>query len=105
MYGVYFQRAMRESDMSRVAMQFADAARLAREAGFDAVEIHMGHGYLLNQFLSPLSNRRRDRFGGDVEHRTRFPPLVLRHVQAAARAGQARQFDSGEAYPARAEVP
>lgn len=86
MYGVYFQRAMRESDMFRVAMQFADAARLAREAGFDAVEIHMGHGYLLNQFLSPLSNRRRDRFGGEAENRTRFPAMVLRHVKDAVGA-------------------
>lgn len=86
MYGVYFQRAMAESDMSRVATQFADAARLAREAGFDAVEIHMGHGYLLNQFLSPLSNRRRDRFGGEVENRTRFPAMVLRHVKEAVGA-------------------
>ena len=81
MHGVYFQRAMREGDMARVAGQFAEAARLAREAGFDAVEIHMGHGYLLSQFLSPLGNRRRDRFGGSVENRTRFPAQVLRQVK------------------------
>ncbi|SCV01794.1 NADH:flavin oxidoreductase [Cupriavidus necator] len=86
LHGVYFQRAMREADMSRVAGQFAAAARLAREAGFDAVEIHMGHGYLLNQFLSPLSNRRRDAFGGSVENRTRFPAAVLRQVKDAVGA-------------------
>ncbi|MFS8933250.1 NADH:flavin oxidoreductase [Cupriavidus taiwanensis] len=86
MHGVYFQRAMRAPDMERVAGQFAAAARLARDAGFDAVEIHMGHGYLLNQFLSPLSNRRRDAFGGSVENRTRFPAAVLRQVKDAVGA-------------------
>ncbi|WP_265919765.1 NADH:flavin oxidoreductase [Cupriavidus nantongensis] len=86
MHGVYFQRAMRAPDMERVAGQFAAAARLARDAGFDAVEIHMGHGYLLNQFLSPLSNRRRDGFGGSVENRTRFPAAVLRRVKDAVGA-------------------
>lgn len=86
MHGVYFQRAMQAPDMERVAGQFAAAARLARDAGFDAVEIHMGHGYLLNQFLSPLSNRRRDAFGGTVENRTRFPAAVLRRVKDAVGA-------------------
>lgn len=86
MHGVYFQRAMRVPDMERVAGQFAAAARLARDAGFDAVEIHMGHGYLLNQFLSPLSNRRRDAFGGSVENRSRFPAAVLRRVKDAVGA-------------------
>ncbi|SPS01905.1 NADH:flavin oxidoreductase [Cupriavidus taiwanensis] len=89
MHGVYFQRAMRAPDLERVAGQFAAAARLAREAGFDAVEIHMGHGYLLNQFLSPLSNRRRDAFGGSVENRTRFPAAVLRQVKDAVGAALA----------------
>ncbi|CAG9176904.1 NADH oxidase [Cupriavidus pinatubonensis] len=89
MHGVYFQRAMSQADMSRRAAQFAQAARLAREAGFDAVEIHMGHGYLLNQFLSPLSNRRRDMFGGSVENRTRFPAMVLRQVKDAVGADMA----------------
>jgi 2,4-dienoyl-CoA reductase-like NADH-dependent reductase (Old Yellow Enzyme family) len=69
--------------MARVAEEFAQAARLAREAGFDAVEIHMGHGYLLNQFLSPLSNKRRDGYGGTPEQRARFPASVLRAVKDA----------------------
>ena len=60
-----------------------DAAKLCREAGFDAVEIHMGHGYLLNQFISPLSNKRRDEFGGCAEDRARFPAEVLRRVKEA----------------------
>lgn len=58
--GNHWQRAMNEADMDRVAGEFVAAAQLCREAGFDAVEIHMGHGYLLNQFISPLSNRRKD---------------------------------------------
>lgn len=81
--GILFQKAMDEADMRRVADEFAQAAMLAREAGFDAVEIHMGHGYLLNQFLSPLSNRRRDDYGGSVEARSRFPAMVLRRAKDA----------------------
>ena len=79
--GILWQTAMSEADMQRVANEFAQASVLAREAGFDAVEIHMGHGYLLNQFLSPLSNRRRDQYGGSAEARTRFPAMVLRRVK------------------------
>ena len=66
--------------MERVAAEFVRGAQLAREAGFDAVEIHMGHGYLLSQFLSPLYNRRRDAYGGDVRGRARFPVQVLERV-------------------------
>ncbi|MCU1717659.1 NADH:flavin oxidoreductase [Pseudomonas sp. 5P_3.1_Bac2] len=81
--GILWQTQMQVADMERVAAEFARAAQLAREAGFDAVEIHMGHGYLLNQFLSPLSNKRKDGYGGSVEARTRFPALVLRRVKDA----------------------
>ena len=78
--GRMFRQAMSEADIRRIAGEFSQAARLAREAGFDAVEIHMGHGYLLSQFLSPKYNRRTDEYGGDVERRARFPALVLRRV-------------------------
>src|SRR6056297_72749 len=81
--GNFLQRAMREDDMRRVIEQFVAAAKLAREAGFDAVELHMGHGYLLNQFISPLSNRRDDQYGGSAENRVRFPARVLAAVKAA----------------------
>ena len=81
--GILWQKAMTQSDMDRVANEFANAATLAKEAGFDAVEIHMGHGYLLNQFLSPISNKRKDEYGGSVEGRSRFPVEVLRRVKDA----------------------
>lgn len=81
--GNFFQRAMNEADMEKVTQQFINAAELAREAGFDAVELHMGHGYMLNQFISPLSNKRRDQYGGSPENRVRFPARVLARVKAA----------------------
>lgn len=81
--GNFLQRAMNEADMERVIAEFVAAARLAREAGFDAVELHMGHGYLLNQFISPLSNRREDQYGGSAENRVRFPARVLAAVKQA----------------------
>lgn len=81
MRGNFFQRAMTRVDMDLVIQQFVDAAELCRQAGFDAVEIHMGHGYLLNQFISPLSNKRKDEYGGSAENRARFPAEVLRRVK------------------------
>ncbi len=81
--GNFLQRAMNEADMERVIAEFVAAARLARDAGFDAVELHMGHGYLLNQFISPLSNRREDKYGGSAENRVRFPARVLAAVKQA----------------------
>jgi 2,4-dienoyl-CoA reductase-like NADH-dependent reductase (Old Yellow Enzyme family) len=71
------------ADLDRVRGDFARAARNAVEAGFDAVEVHLGHGYLLSSFLSPRLNRRRDRYGGDLEARARFPREVLRSVREA----------------------
>src|SRR5580704_12412039 len=80
MSGQWRRQAMNGDDLERVAAEFVRAAKLARAAGFDAVEIHMGHGYLLSQFLSPLYNRRRDAFGGDIEARLHYPVLVLERV-------------------------
>ncbi len=84
--GNFFQRAMTEADMAQVVAEFVAAAELARDAGFDAVELHMGHGYLLNQFISPLSNRRQDEYGGSAENRVRFPARVLAAVKQAVGA-------------------
>jgi 2,4-dienoyl-CoA reductase-like NADH-dependent reductase (Old Yellow Enzyme family) len=81
--GNFLQRAMNEADMERVIGEFVAAAELARDAGFDAVELHMGHGYLLNQFISPLSNRREDEYGGNAANRVRFPARVLAAVKEA----------------------
>ncbi|MES2497967.1 MAG: NADH:flavin oxidoreductase [Pseudomonadota bacterium] len=81
--GRFFQRQMTRADMDQVRDEFVAAARLAVEAGFDAVELHMGHGYLLNQYISPLSNKRRDAYGGTAEKRVRFPAEVLAAVKQA----------------------
>ncbi len=80
MSGQWLRLKMTGADMERVAAEFVRGAQLARAAGFDAVEIHMGHGYLLSQFLSPLYNRRRDAYGGSIEGRVRFPVMVLQRV-------------------------
>ncbi|MDR7234958.1 NAD(P)-binding protein [Agrococcus sp. BE272] len=69
-------------DIAGFVEAWADAAERSRLGGFDGVELHMAHGYLLHQFLSPLYNRRTDAYGGDLEGRTRFPREVLRAVRA-----------------------
>lgn len=81
--GNLLRRAMNERDMDRMVDLFVSAAERCYEAGFDAVEIHMGHGYLLNQFLSPLDNNRQDEYGGSAENRARFPARVLTAVKQA----------------------
>lgn len=78
--GRLFKTAMTPTDLDRVAAGFVAGARRAQAAGFDAVEIHMGHGYLLSQFLSPGYNRRRDGYGGGAAQRARYPAEVLRRV-------------------------
>ena len=80
MSGIMFSREMTRKDMLKVSEDFANAALLLKEAGFDAVEIHMGHGYLLSQFLSPKTNRRKDEYGGSIENRARFPLEILKYV-------------------------
>lgn len=84
--GLAFSRAAQEADLDRIAADFGRAATLAVGAGFDALEIHLGHGYLLSQFLSPFTNRRRDRYGGDISARAAFPRRVLRVVRDAVAA-------------------
>lgn len=80
-------RAMDAEDLERTRAAFVDGARRAVRAGFDAIELHMAHGYLLSSFLSPLSNRRTDAYGGDLAGRARFPLEVLRAVRAEVPQG------------------
>jgi 2,4-dienoyl-CoA reductase-like NADH-dependent reductase (Old Yellow Enzyme family) len=75
-------RAMTHAEIARTVDDFAAAAGRAKAAGFDGVQIHLGHGYLLSQFLTPYTNRRRDQYGGSPANRMRFPREVLRAVRA-----------------------
>jgi anthraniloyl-CoA monooxygenase len=75
-------REMTRADMDRVRDDFVRATTMARDAGFDLVEVHMAHGYLLSTFLSPLTNRRTDEFGGSTEKRMRWPLEVFRAMRA-----------------------
>lgn len=68
-------------DLPRVKQMWVDAARRSVEAGFDVIEVHSAHGYLLNQFLSPIANRRNDDYGGELENRMRFPLEVIAAVR------------------------
>ncbi|MCH2110315.1 MAG: NADH:flavin oxidoreductase [Polyangiaceae bacterium] len=74
-------REMTERDIEHTVQQFAHAAALASSIGFDAIEVHLGHGYLLSQFLSPALNRRTDSYGGNLSNRLRFPLRVLREIR------------------------
>lgn len=75
-------RAMDEADMARVRDGFVQSAERCLRAGFDIIELHMAHGYLLSSFLSPLSNQRTDSYGGSLENRGRYPLEVARAVRA-----------------------
>jgi anthraniloyl-CoA monooxygenase len=76
-------REMTRRDMDRVRNEFVRAAERAHEAGFDLIEIHLAHGYLLASFISPLTNRRTDAYGGSLEDRMRFPLEVITAVRSA----------------------
>jgi len=76
-------RAMTEADLEATVEAFADSTRFALAAGFHVVELHAAHGYLLHEFLSPLSNHRTDAYGGSLENRMRFPLRVAKAVRDA----------------------
>jgi 2,4-dienoyl-CoA reductase-like NADH-dependent reductase (Old Yellow Enzyme family) len=82
-------RQASEADIGRVTRDYTHAARVAVHAGFDCLEVHLGHNYLLSAFLSPLLNRRTDRWGGSLENRARFARQVVRAVRDAAGDGVA----------------
>ena len=75
--------ALDAAGMERILDGFVDAARRSHALGFDAIELHAAHGYLLHQFLSPLANKRNDEYGGSLENRMRYPLAVFRAVRAA----------------------
>ncbi len=88
LYSPTFHRRMSKAEIAETAKDFGRAVHTAHEAGFDCVEVHAGHGYLISQFLSPWTNHRRDEFGGSLENRMRFMKMCLTEVmEAAAKTG------------------
>jgi 2,4-dienoyl-CoA reductase-like NADH-dependent reductase (Old Yellow Enzyme family) len=84
LYSPTFVRRLRVDEIEALVEDFGHAVDLARQAGFDCVEIHAGHGYLISQFLSPYTNRRHDSFGGSLDNRMRFMRMVIKRVMEAA---------------------
>ena len=84
LYSPTFVRGMKREELPEMARAYGRAVHLAREAGFDAVEVHAGHGYLISQFLSPYTNHRKDEYGGSLENRMRFMDMVMEEVMKAA---------------------
>ena len=80
LYSPTFHRRMSHAEIAETAKDFGRAVRTAHEAGFDSVEVHAGHGYLISQFLSPWTNRRRDCYGGSLANRMRFMQECLTEV-------------------------
>lgn len=84
LYSPTFVRGLRKDELRVMAKAYGNAVRIARESGFDAVEIHAGHGYLISQFLSPYTNHRKDEYGGSLDNRMRFMDEVMAEVMKAA---------------------
>ena len=84
LYSPTFVRRLKVAEIDALVDDFGHAVNLAREAGFDCVEIHAGHGYLISQFLSPYTNHRHDEYGGSLENRMRLMQRVITRVMEAA---------------------
>lgn len=84
LYSPTFVRGLRPDEIRQIARDFGQAVHTARDAGFDCVEVHAGHGYLISQFLSPYTNHRRDNFGGSLSNRMEFMRIVMDEVMKAA---------------------
>lgn len=84
LYSPTICRRLKKEELYDLARQFGEAVRIARDAGFDCIEVHAGHGYLISQFLSPYTNHRHDEFGGSLENRMHFMHLCLDEVMKAA---------------------
>lgn len=89
LYSPTFHRALKESELIEMAKAFGNGVKLAREAGFNCVEVHAGHGYLISQFLSPYTNKRRDIYGGSLNNRMRFMKMCMNEVMEAAKGDMA----------------
>ena len=84
LYSPTICRALKKDELRDMARQFGTAVGTARDAGFDCVEVHAGHGYLISQFLSPYTNKRHDEFGGSLDNRMRFMRMCMEEVMKAA---------------------
>jgi 2,4-dienoyl-CoA reductase-like NADH-dependent reductase (Old Yellow Enzyme family) len=80
LYGPTLPRTIKLQEINDIILEFGKAVKIVEEAGFDVVEIHAGHGYLISQFLSPYTNKRKDNYGGSFENRSRFMLEVIREV-------------------------
>lgn len=89
LYSPTLVRGLRKEELPVLAKQFGNAVNLAREAGFDSVEIHCGHGYLIDQFLNTYFNHRKDEYGGSLENRMRFMTMCIEEVMKAAKENMA----------------
>ena len=85
LYSPTFHRRMTHAEIRQFAKDFGTAVETAYNAGFDSVEVHAGHGYLISQFLSPYTNHRHDEYGGSLQNRMRFMNMCLEEVMEAAR--------------------
>ncbi|MDR0205702.1 MAG: NADH:flavin oxidoreductase [Bacteroidales bacterium] len=83
-YSPTVARALKKEEILALVCDFGNSVRLAKRAGFDCVEIHAGHGYLISQFLSPYTNKRKDEYGGSFENRMKFMKMVMEEVMKAA---------------------
>ena len=84
LYSPTFVRGLKKDELKEIAGNFGEAVRVARDAGFDCVEVHAGHGYLISQFLSPYTNHRHDEYGGSLENRMKFMRECMDEVMKAA---------------------
>lgn len=84
LYSPTLVRGLKINEIHQIAKDFGNATRLAKQAGFDCVEVHAGHGYLISQFISPYTNHRKDEFGGSLENRMRFMKMCINEVIQAA---------------------
>ncbi len=104
--GLRFTKAADEGDIARVTADYARATEIAIESGFDSLEVHLGHNYLLSAFLSPQFNPRKDRYGGSIENRARFAREVMAVVRerAAGRVAVTAKLNMVDGYPSGLKI-